>query len=160
MIIAAMPETLRRRHTTWTLRARRIPMAGTELSVTPDAVFALEFRDSGRRNYFLVEADRATMPVERRSPTRSAFTRKLLAYWHAHRAKQHTAQWGIPGFRVLTVATSEERIASLLAAVKEVTNRRGSNVFLFASWPALASSNPLTIAWISDTDQPARLIQT
>ena len=44
----------------WTMTAK---VGGTEIAVAPDKVFALQFADRNRTNYFLVEADRATMPM-------------------------------------------------------------------------------------------------
>ncbi len=142
----------------WTMMAR-VPGESTEIAVTPDKVFALEFPDSGRRNYFFVEADRATMPIERRSLAQSSVKKKLLAYHHGHLAKRHTALWGIPGFRVLTITRSAERIAAMIDVVQEITGGKGSNVFLFANADATVAGDPLAIEWLTGKGMRVRLVQ-
>ena len=132
----------------WTMTVT-IPGGDTELSVTPDKVFALDFANTGRRNYFLVEADRSTMPIERPSLAQSSFKKKLLAYHHGHHINRHNVLWGIPGFRVLTISKSEERVASMIATVKDITGGKGSNVFLFADPVSADGSDPLKFRWIS-----------
>ena len=128
------------------------------MTVTPDKVFGLEFSETGRRNYFLVEADRSTMPIERPKLDQSSFKKKLLAYHHGHEATRHTELWGIPGFRVLTLAKSPERIASMINVVKDITGDQGSNVFLFINAAQLThTSDPLELSWISGKDKPTKL---
>jgi len=140
----------------WTMTATA---GGTGIAVVPDKVFALHFADRGRTNYFLVEADRATMPIERASLAQSSIKKKLLAYHHGHASKRHTNLWGIPGFRVLTITTSRDRIASMIEVVKEITNGKGSNVFLFTDVETLAAHDPLTLPWISGKNTIVRLIE-
>ena len=135
-------------HHGWTMTAK-LSGEDREIAVTPDKVFGLEFRASGRRNYFLVEADRSTMPVARASLERSSFKKKLLAYHVGHQGKRHAALWGIPGFRVLTVARSSERIQSMLEVIRSITAGKGSNVFLFAELEKIIRGDPLTMAWQS-----------
>ncbi len=142
----------------WTMKAT-VPGESTEIAVAPDKVFALQFGDTGRRNYFFVEADRATMPIERRSLAQSSVKKKLLAYHHGHLAKRHTALWGIPGFRVLTITKSAERVASMIEVVKEITGGKGSNVFLFAEAEAIAGGNPLEIEWLTGKRTRVRLVE-
>ena len=141
----------------WTITATT-PDKHVEISVTPDKVFALDFHNTARRNYFFVEADRATMPIERASLAQSSFKKKLLAYHHAHQQKRHVAHFGIPGFRVLTITTSTERIASMIEVVRTITDGRGSNVFLFADALTLSANNPLTLEWTTGKGGKIRLI--
>ena len=141
----------------WSLTAM-VPGIKDEVAVTPDKIFAIEFSRTGHRNYFAVEADRSTMPIERRSLTQSSFKKKLLTYYHGHKAKRHTALWGIPGFRVLTLAKSEERIASMIKVVATITGGKGSNVFLFAPPEMLSQGHdPLRSSWISGKGQQTTL---
>ena len=109
-------------------------------------MFALQFADRNRTNYFLVEADRATMPIERVSLAQSSVKKKLLAYHHGHAAKRHATLWGIPGFRVLTITTSRERMASMIEVVKDITNGKGSNVFLFTDAAIVGSKRSADVA--------------
>ena len=99
------------------------------------------------------------MPIERSSLAQSSFKKKLLAYHHGHKAKRHTALWGIPGFRVLTITRSKERIASMIEVVRDITGGKGSNVFLFADADTLASGDPLALEWISGKGQHVRLVE-
>ena len=132
----------------WTMTTN-VPGDDVEVAVTPDKAFGLEFADSGRRNYFLVEADRSTMPIERPSLAQSSFKKKLLAYYHGHKAHYHSERWGIPGFRVLTITKSAERLASMIATVKKIAAGKGSNVFLFADLASADRLDPLSFRWIS-----------
>lgn len=89
------------------------------------------------------------MPIERPSLAQSSFKKKLLAYHHGHHINRHNVLWGIPGFRVLTISKSEERVASMIATVKDITGGKGSNVFLFADPVTADGSDPLKFRWIS-----------
>lgn len=139
----------------WTMTAI-VPGTATEIAVKPDKVFAFEYRETGRRNYFLLEADRATMPITRPSLDQSSFKKKLLAYHHGHAAKRHTALWGIPGFRVLTITRSAARIDSMVAVLKEITAGKGSNVFLFAEFTE--TMEPLRAKWKSSKTAETHLV--
>lgn len=133
---------------------------GADISVLPDKVFGLEFTDIGRRNYFLLEADRSTMPVSRSSLEQSSFKKKLLTYHLGHEAQRHRTLWGIPGFRVLTITSSAKRMASMIAAVKEITSGKGSNVFLFAEARIMIATNPVTTPWISGKGEAIMITPT
>ena len=136
-----------------------MPGIKDDVAVTPDKIFSIEFSRTGHRNYFAVEADRSTMPIERRSLAQSSFKKKLLAYHHAHKAKQHTKLWAIPGFRMLTLAKSEERIASMIKVVSNITGGKGSNVFLFARPEMLLQGlDPLTALWTSGKGHDTTLL--
>ena len=148
---STLPERTRRANNPWTLSADLRHGATRHLiPASPDAVFALHFNDVGRQSYFYVEADRATMPISRSDIAQSSYRRRLLAYLTAHQAKLHTQRLGIDNLRVLTITTSAERIASMLAVVKEITKGRGSNMFLFTDIATLgAHGNPLTLPWLT-----------
>ena len=136
-----------------------VPGIKDEVSVTPDKIFAIEFSQTGHRNYFAVEADRSTMPVERRSLAQSSFKKKLLAYHHGHKAKQHTRLWGFPGFRMLTLIKSQERMGSMLKVLQAITGGKGSNVFLFAHPEMLSLGlDPLKTSWTSGKGQQTLLL--
>ena len=66
--------------------------AVSSVGVVPDRVFALNTQTGIR--WFFLEADRATMPVERNSLKQTSFSRKLLAYhetWRQRALKLQTA---------------------------------------------------------------------
>lgn len=88
--------------------------------INPDAFFGLRFPDrpeGSNRAHFFLEADRSTM-------TRERFVRKLNGYQAWYEAGGHTKKCGIKNFRVLTVAKSEERTASLLQATAAAPDLR------------------------------------
>ena len=101
-----------------------------KVGIIPDSVFGL--RSKSKRDeieWFFLEADRATMPVKRRTLKQTSFTRKLIAY-------QETWRRGVLAkkfrrFRVLTVTTSHERVDHLLDAHHEFSQSKGSGLFLF-----------------------------
>jgi Replication-relaxation len=96
--------------------------------VRPDGFFSLQFRDlpDGRnRAFFMLEADRSTMPRER-------FVEKLRAYEAWRMAGGHTSSLGIRSFRVLTVTKSVERMRGILratAADARLASRNGAYWF-------------------------------
>ena len=112
-------------------------------------MFALHFTTADRRAYFFVEADRATMPVDRSDLTQSSFRRKLLAYLAVQKERQHSERLGFANLRVLTITTSKERIASMLATLDDITAGLGSGMFLFTDTATLARGDPLTMPWIT-----------
>ena len=104
-----------------------------KLGVIPDFVFALDFKDpggAGKRAFFFLEADRATMPVIRKNLSQTSFYRKLRAYEATWSQSIQQTQFGFHRFRVLTVTTSAERVKSLLNACSKL--ERGHGLFLFA----------------------------
>ena len=120
---------------------------GTRLGVIPDRVFALEYADQKRqvqRVYYLLEADRGTMPVVRQKLSQTSFYRKLLAYEATWTNKVHQRHLGIPRFRVLTVTTSAARVKSLLDACSRL--QRGHGLFLFADQTIL-EKDLLSAVW-------------
>ena len=100
---------------------------GLACTVIPDRVFGLKCAD-GRQAWFVLEADRATMPVSRRSLERSSFCRKMLAY-QATWAQNRHHQFGWQRFRVLTVTTDSERVRGMIEACRRLKQGRG--LFLF-----------------------------
>jgi hypothetical protein len=103
------------------------------LGVVPDRVFALDFTDqkgNSDRAVFFLEADRATMPVIRKTFSQTSFFRKLLAYEATWSQSIHRRRFGFNRFRVLTVTTSDERVKSLVDACSKL--KRGQGLFLFA----------------------------
>lgn len=151
-ILERAPQTTRKLDNPWKWHAKIPTGSGQwhDSSNIPDAVIGLDFTQARKRMYFLIEADRSTMPVVRSNPQQTSVQRKLLTYWHAHRARFHEQQFGISNFRVMVVTTSALRIASIVDAVKAITNGAGSALFLFCDAAALAAAdNILTLEWIN-----------
>lgn len=83
-ILAGAPEATRRLRLPfrWQVEVRH---GGKpyRLGVEPDRIFGLQFDrtpEGRRRSFFFLEADRGTMPVERKGLAETSFLRKLLAY--------------------------------------------------------------------------------
>jgi protein involved in plasmid replication-relaxation len=159
-ILAAAPDATRNASNPWALPARISHSGGTQdIRVIPDKVFGLDFTEARKRSYFFVEADRATMPITRSHPRQTSFQQKILGYLAgAGAGNGHGKRFGIGNFRVLTVTTSQERIASMLEAVKLATRGAGSNQFLFTDRAALLGCRDvLKLDWISGKGERVRL---
>jgi hypothetical protein len=102
-----------------------------DIRLIPDKVFGFDFTAARRRSYFIVEADRGTMPFIRSNPRQTSFHQKILGYVAGSRPiNLHGQHFGIGNFRILTITISVERIASMIAALKQATRGVGSNQFL------------------------------
>jgi hypothetical protein len=125
-----------------------------KLGVIPDFVFALDFKDpggAGKRAFFFLEADRATMPVIRKNLSQTSFYRKLRAYEATWSQSIHQTQFGFHRFRVLTITTSAERVKSLVNACSKL--ERGQGLFLFADRTVLEKPGDLFLAvWQTGKD--------
>jgi hypothetical protein len=113
----------------------RVRWGGEEhrIHVAPDKVFGIEHADGSRRYYFL-EMDRGTMPVARSDLRRTSLLRKFLSYDATFRDNLHRSLYALPGFQVLTVTTSEERIGTCVEVLRELAHARdGVKRFLFAA---------------------------
>lgn len=167
-IIANAPE--KTKHAKQPLRwTARVPDNGKEIpaSVIADDLFALLFGDE-TASYFLVEIDRGTMPVRRHGDSaeefpggkrrlRTYYKHKLATYYHGWRQRRHVELFGIEQVRVVTVTTSEKRIDTMLAALREITQGKGSELFLFATDQALTKGNALQAEWITGKGNIVRL---
>ncbi len=128
------------------------------LSVDPDEVFGLRFLETEEESYFMFERDRGEMPVERHSrKDQTYFAKKMLIYYEANRGGEHVRELGIPNFRVTTVTTTKQRVEQMIEAQREITNGRGSNMFLFIDDASLAQSNPLDAQWLTGKREYIRL---
>ncbi len=100
------------------------------VGIVPDRVFGLRSRTHQNEiAWFFLEADRASMPVQRRTLKQTSFARKLIAYHETWRRKVLADDF--PRFRVLTVTTSEDRVEHLLKANRTLGQGKGSGLFLF-----------------------------
>lgn len=132
------------------------------VGVVPDRSFALASRKSGERILFFVEADRATMPLTRRSLGQSSMLRKLLAYEATWRQGIHRERFQCSRFRVLVVTSSAERSYNLAEICAELPKARG--LFLFTDTDTLkgdvipyAGGNVLELPWLCANGERERL---
>jgi len=130
---------------------------GRKLGVIPDAAFAIERTSTDgtiERGYFFLEADRGTMPVNRKSLAQTSFRRKFLAYEATWSHGIHRARFGLNRFRVLTVGTSVARLGALRDECAKL--RSGKGLFLFLYRDALAElASLLGRAWSSPLQSQA-----
>lgn len=110
-----------------------------DVAVVPDAMFGLEYCNGAGSSYrfFAVEADRNTMPIRRAKLTQSSYLRKLLAYLELLARAEFRRHFGIPNALVLTVTTSDTHRRNIMDVLGEVTEGKGSPVFLFKTMSTL-----------------------
>lgn len=161
-VIANAPEETRlareplRWHVSQTMMGKR-----ETFSVVPDGLFGLDFA-GGTAAYFLLEIDRGTVPLRRTDVRGSTAWRKNIAYklatyYEGWKAKQHERQFGVKQMRVAIVTTSPERVRNMLSIVDEITEGKGTGLFLFADAASLGAGDPLSIAWLNGKGERARL---
>ena len=151
------PKTQRDRRVRLVVKVR-IDGAHQLLSVDPDELFGLRFPGTGKANYFMLERDRGEMPVHRRkSKDQTYYAKKMLAYHEANRVGEHVQELGLRSFRVLTVTTSRARVEQMIEAQKEMTDGRGSNLFLFTDDRTLVEGNPLDALWTTGKGRQVRI---
>jgi Replication-relaxation len=156
-ILDNAPKTQRDRRVRLTASVR-ITDALEKLSVDPDELFGFRSGDGASESYFMFERDRGEMPVKRhRSKDQTYYAKKMLIYYEANRQGVHARELGIANFRVATATTTPDRVEQMIAAQKEFTKGRGSNMFLFADEATFATGNPLDIEWLTGKRDCVRL---
>jgi DNA-binding MarR family transcriptional regulator len=128
---------------------RRVLKHPTSLGVEPDRLFVLAQPDGSGWSYAL-ELDRGTEDISaRRLKGKATYFRKLLTYYAAWAANTHTQQWGAfcKAFRVLSITTSDTRVANMIDAQREISAPAG--LFLFSTLERIAEQGALGPAWIS-----------
>ena len=126
--------------------------------VIPDAAFAIHDGDT-HQAYLVLEVDRGTMPVTRSDPSQTSFLRKVHAYRETRQAGVLWKRWGVPGFRVLVVTESRQRMESLQRATAECFRFGRSTMFLFAvAGDLIESADPLDGPWENCMGDPAILV--
>jgi hypothetical protein len=118
-----------------------------DIMILPDYVFGLRTRD-GRERFFFVEIDRGTMPVTRRDITQTSFVRKILSYADTFERGLALRRFGMAGFQVLTVTTSQARIQTIQDAIANLSDTSFSaNTFLFKSKSDSQAPFPFHAGW-------------
>jgi hypothetical protein len=101
------------------------------LEIVAIELFGLVYPDE-TASYFMLKIDRGTMPVVRRGKDRTRFARKIELYLDIWKGKVHTAQFGFQAMRVLTVTPSRTRVETMVEATHDLTNGKGSGLFLLS----------------------------
>jgi hypothetical protein len=149
-LVARFPDTRVNARNPFTLRVT-LSHRGVkqEIGLVPDFAFGLALADGSRRN-FMVEVDRATMPVVRSDTFRqTSFEEKMRAYLTAHAAKQHERQFGWNTFRVLTITTDDRRVRTMTEALRKlrVPHSLGASLSYFTMRDGLRGNDPLAHVW-------------
>jgi hypothetical protein len=134
----------------------RLARASTEALLIPgsakplysDWPFVL-ISERGEENLFFVELHTGSEPEERfGSPDLSHLGDKYERYLLYALAKSHITQFGVNGFRVLTVITGGERMLdNVVATASRVTGDQGVNRFLATRLDNLLEGDPLELSW-------------
>jgi hypothetical protein len=157
-IVDNAPKTKRDRRVRLVTKVR-IDGTNQLLSVDPDELFGLRIAGAKQESYFMFECDRGEMPVHRRkNKEQTYYAKKMLTYYEANRVGEHGRELGIPNFRVLTVTTTAERVEQMIEAQKEMTDGRGSNMFLFTDQTCLSKSSPLDVLWTTGKGRQVRIL--
>jgi len=119
-----------------------------DISIVPDFVFGLRNTKSGKEKFFFLEIDNGTMPVSRKDVTQTSIMRKIHSYIDTLDQDIARRRFGIAGFQVLTVTTSEKRITSIQKAIAGVSEGKFSaSTFLFKAKEDQQSSLPFHGQW-------------
>ena len=119
-----------------------------QMTVGPDGYVALLDRNGTTQHRAFIEADRGTVPLTRWAHK----VRKYLVYFRsrAFRERYHARK----PFRVLTLTTSERRMANM----KQVTEAAGGrNWFWFSTYEATRDPEALLFSptwWMAGADEP------
>jgi hypothetical protein len=83
----------------------------------------------------------------------------MRVYLTAYAAQEHHRLFGWKAFRVLVVTTNQERIRSMVDALRglHVPQSPGASLFLFATFDQLRLNDPLTHAWQGGDDRTLQL---
>jgi hypothetical protein len=95
-----------------------------------------------RQSYFFfpgIEADTGTEPVETHDLERSSIYRKFIAYRAIAEQRIYATRFGFPNFFVPIIATSEPRMRAMMRCLERIIGEKGSAMFLFKTFPALAA---------------------
>ncbi len=114
-----------------------------KVGLIPDAVFAIEQESSSgrrRRLIFFLEADRGTMPLYRKSLRLSSIRRKALAYTRSRKTRVLKDRFGMPGFQVIFVSRSRERLERIQQMCHETAGTCESSLFLYSTADELKNS--------------------
>lgn len=112
-----------------------------ERALIPDALCGVAHRDNGV-NYYAIEADRNTEPIDSPRLKRSSYARHLAGYRHVLRRELYATQYGVPNMQVLTITVSETHMLNIMSHLRRVAAERvphlsGPRPFLFKAVPSL-----------------------
>jgi hypothetical protein len=160
-LLQTLPEQTRENRSpfTWTVPIMHRGQT-LRIGVNPDHAFAVLYADGFRRCY-LLECDRAKMPLERpRDPMflQTSILRKLIGYETGRQQQLHTKHFNWKNFRVLFVTESPDRTDNIIDLVNRHDQVKHSPLFYVTDTAALdASPDIFTHQWRTTT-KPRTLI--
>lgn len=145
-ILESIPGGTGTKHLQWQVRIKDEKVS-ERVGVIPDATFAISRQTAlgARRHFYFVEVDRGTMPLYRKSLRLSSIYRKALAYSQSRRKRVLSKQYGIPGFQVLFVTESKERLNRIRDACREAEQEFDPKTYLFISCDELSHADSLAM---------------
>ncbi len=127
-----------------------------DIKIVPDAVFGLEYTTQGHKTYcfFALDADRNTT-VARSNLRQTSYLKKILGYRAIVSQSIYRSHHGLPNLLVLNVITNEHHMKSVMSLLDEVTEKKGSPMFLLKTLSTLGdfrtapapSTHILTAPW-------------
>jgi len=110
-----------------------------KFKLIPDGLFGLEYTTGSEKSYrfFALEAERKNR-VWCSNLKQTSWLKKTLAYRDITARKTYTSHFGLPNLMVVVVTPTEHKIKTMIdEVVMEVTEDRGSNMFLFRRIPTI-----------------------
>ena len=100
------------------------------------------------------------MPVVRPGLDKSSLLRKLVGYGFTYEDELHRQFYGLPNFRVLTVVPTRQRIATIIAAHKQHTEKLlPAALCLFADRRGLLDAEDFfAYPWLDAAGEPHHLL--
>ncbi len=123
-----------------------LPEHNISRTAYPDAAFGLLDTKTDRTQLYLIEADRGTMPIERREKKlfkTSNIRAKILIYFAAWRQGWFREKWNLPATRILFVTTSKDRARHMQELADELLDGRAPGLFLFTTIDNLNNNKTL-----------------
>jgi hypothetical protein len=158
-LVSTFPPTTQRARNPFLMPVRVVHRGeAADVGLVPDRIFALEFPQTKERSYFFLEADRATMPVTRKTLEQTSILRKLLGYQQAWKQGVPSARFGFQNVRTLFVTSSAERAQTMFAANRDATQGLGSRLFLFADAASLTAGDILANPILNGRGETVRLL--
>ena len=160
-IIDSMPREQRRRGIkllSWRIEVpytNKGKVERKEIGITPDQIFLIEGGQG--RDAFLLEEDLGTEPINAKDIQKASIYRKVLAYAFTHSKKILKDRLGMPGFRVLFVTNSKERVFNMISTFDDVNEelKKSSlkkctkNTFLFIDRETLRTNGIFNTTWLN-----------
>jgi hypothetical protein len=104
--------------------------------------FGLQRTIDNRNTYLFfpgIEADCASEPILASDFERSSIYKKFAAYSAIVDQSVYKSHFGFPNFFVPVISTSIARMQSMMSLLGQITEGRGSKIFLFKTFPAFTS---------------------